>query len=315
MRSLKEAVEKCAPATRIKELESLVEKQQEHIERLRKAKFTLPSSKQVSKRDKNTPFLRVFVPDTHGAHIDKQAFRAFLDDLDILRPSRVIHLGDCIDAGGFLALHHTLGFVPETEYTFEDDVASANGQWDEIQKRCQGAQIDLIEGNHELRMEKWIIDKTLRNPREAAYLRRMWSPEVVLNLESRGIRYARRSHYYDGLKWSGTLDLGSCLARHGTAVGKYAAHKTVEQFGTNVVFGHTHRMAMASKESHRGISYAWSFGCLCKLAPLYADTNPTDWSHGYGIQVVKPGSGFITLQVPILEGKSYLEPLASELRL
>jgi hypothetical protein len=312
---LTEAAKKMAPAARIKELEALVEKQQEYIERMRSAKFTLPSSRPAGKRDKSTPFLRVLVPDTHGAHIDKPAFRAFLDDLDILRPARVTHLGDAIDCGGFLAMHHTLGFVAQTEYTFEDDVEAGNVAWDEIEKRTPGAERDHIEGNHELRIEKWLIEKAIRNPRDSSYLRKLFAPEVVLNLEKRGIRYVKRSQYYDGLKWPGTLDLGSCLARHGTAVGKYAAHKTVEQFGTNVVFAHTHRMAMATKESHRGISYAWSFGCLCKLQPLYYDTNPTDWAHGYGIQVVKPGKGFITLQVPIIDGRSYLAPLANELKL
>jgi hypothetical protein len=312
---LVDAAKKVSPDHRIRELEQLVERQQEHIERLRKAKFTLPTAKQSGKRNKSTPFLSVFVPDTHGAHIDKHAFRAFLDDLDILRPARVIHLGDAIDCGGFLAMHHTLGFVPQTEYTFEDDAASANGQWDEIQKRAPDAACDYIEGNHELRIERWVIDKTIRNPRDAAYLRRMFSPEIVLHLEERGIRYIRRSECYDGLKVPGTIDLKGCLARHGTAVGKYAAHRTVEQFGTNVTFGHTHRMAMASKESSHGISYGWSFGCLCRLQPLYYDTNPTDWAHGYGVQVVKPGIGFITLQVPIIDGKSFLEPLASELKL
>lgn len=311
--SLKDAAKKLTPAARIKELESLVEKQQAHIERLRSAKFKLPTGKQLLGKGK--AFTRVFVPDTHGAYIDPVAFRAFLNDLEILRPKRVTHLGDSIDCGGFLAQHHTLGFVPQTAYSFEDDVAAGNTSWDEIQKRTPDASHELIEGNHELRIHKWIIKQTLAHPQDAKYFCKMFSPEVVLNLESRGVRYIRRGECYDKLKTPGTIDLGNCLARHGTAVGKYAAHRTVEQFGTNVVFGHTHRMALASKESVRGISYAWSCGCLCRLQPLYYDTNPTDWAHGYGLQVVGKDGGFLMLQVPIISGKSYLSPLASELRL
>jgi hypothetical protein len=314
MTNITAAAAKLTPAARIKELEALVEKQQEQIERLRVAKFTLPKGrkKQPGKSDAS---IRVFVPDTHGAYLDPQAFGAFLNDLEILRPRRITHLGDSLDCGGFLAQHFTLGFVPQTAYTFEDDVAAANGIWDEIQRRATHADTELIEGNHELRIEKWIIKQTLSHPRDAEYFRRMFSPELVMNLEKRGVRYVKRSESYDGLKVPGTIDLGNCLARHGTAVGKYAAQRTVEQFGCNVVFGHTHRMAMAMKENSGGVAYAWSFGCLCKLQPLYYDTNPTDWAHGYGFQVVKPDSGFLTIQVPIIDGKSYLEPLASELRL
>jgi hypothetical protein len=311
--SLKDAAKKMSPAARIQELEALVERQQAQIERMRSAKFVLPTGK--VNVGKGKAFTRVLIPDTHGAHIDKSAARAFLNDLDLLRPAEVIFMGDHLDCGGLLAQHHVLGTVPETETTNEQDEAAANILLDEVERRTPGAKKQFIEGNHEARIEKWIIKVTLGKPDMAKKMRGMYGPELVLGLEKRGIRFIKRSKTYDGLKIPGTIDLGNCLARHGKHCGSTAAQRTVSQFGCNIAIAHTHRMLLGSKETARGIAYGWCFGCLCKLQPLYYDTDPTDWAHGYGIQVVKPGSGFITLQIPILDGKSYLAPLVSELRL
>lgn len=310
---LKDAAQKLTPAARIKELESLVEKQQATIERMRAAKFSIPKGK--PRLGKGKAFTRVLIPDTHGAHIDPGWAKAFLSDLEILRPAKIVYMGDHLDCSGFLAQHHVLGVVPECEITFEEDANAANTFLDEVEKRAPNASKDFIEGNHEARIEKTIIKWALGNASNARYLRNLYSPESVLGLEKRGVRFIKRSSCYDGLKVPGTIDLGDCLARHGKHCGSTACQRTVAQFGCNVAIAHTHRMLMASKETARGIAYSWCFGCGCKLQPTYYDTDPTDWAHGYGIQVVKPDCGFITLPVPILNGKSYLAPLASELRL
>lgn len=298
---------------RIKELEQQVERLSERIDRMRAAKFYLPIGSR--RKSKGKPFTRVLIPDSHGDHIDKEATAAFLQDLDILRPSEVVMLGDHLDCGAFLSEAHTMGVVPETECTFEQDVEAANWFLNEIEKRTTGAQKTYIEGNHEARIEREIIKWAKGNASKSKMIRKQFGPEVVLGLEQRGVRFIKRSERYDGLSARGTIDLGDCLARHGKRCGKNAAQRTVEQFGCNVIFAHTHRMQLASKMTARGVAYAWSFGCLSQLIPHYYDTDTTDWVHGYGIQVVSPDSGFITLQVPIINGRSYLAPLASELKL
>ena len=60
-------------------------------------------------------------------------------------------MGDHLDCDGFLAQHHVWGFVAETEYTFEDDVA-ANVMLDSVQKICPKAKLTYLSGitNHEL---------------------------------------------------------------------------------------------------------------------------------------------------------------------
>lgn len=298
-----------SPETRIRELEALVEKQQQQLEKARAAKFVLPTGRQKPSKT-NERFTRVIVPDSHGCYIDKEAAAAFLSDLEILRPAEILMLGDHLDCGAFLSENMVLGTVPETDATFEDDVKATNVFLDEIQKRVPGASITYIEGNHEARIERQIIKWSKGNASVAKSIRKVYGPELVLELDKRCIRFIKRSERYDGLSMRGTIDIGNCLARHGKKCGKHAAQATVEQFGCNVVFAHTHRVQVASKATPRGVAYGWSFGCLAQLIPLYYDTDPTDWAHGYGIQAVNPDSGFLTLQVPIIGGKSYLRVLA-----
>jgi predicted phosphodiesterase len=288
----------------IARLGKLVESQHEQIERYRKAKFTLPAGGKRCRDGKS--FIRVIIPDTHGAHIDKAAAAAFLDNLESLNPSEVVMLGDHLDAAGFLAQHHALGFVPETEYTFEQDVAAANAFLDEVQKRTPDANWWYIIGNHEARIEKFIIKKVLNNPRDADYFRRMYGPEAVLGLEKRGMTTIRRDQTYSGLGRRGIVKIGKCLFTHGKRCGVTAARATLNQTAANVTFGHTHRIDSCFKETSGAIVGAWSHGCLCQLHPLYYDTDTTDWSHGYGFHIVQPNGEFMSVTVPIVNGKSLL---------
>src|SRR5688572_15231948 len=125
------------PSNRIKELETLVEKQGLMIECLRSTKVSLPVGK---RRKEGDAFLRVVCGDTHGAYQDSAACAAFFRDLEILNPAEFIHGGDILDCGGFLAQHHVIGVVPECEVTFEQDVLCANNFFDKVEKFAPGAE-------------------------------------------------------------------------------------------------------------------------------------------------------------------------------
>ena len=129
---------------------------------------------------------------------------------------------------------------------------------------------------------------------------------------AQGIQLGVDIHRKERCRVLGTrpLQLGKCLFTHGVATGPNASQKTLSQFKTNVCFGHTHRVSTAMQESAYEPSLgAWSFGCLCKRVPLYYDTRPTDWAHGYGLQIVEPSGVFFTIQVPIIDGRSLLPAL------
>lgn len=300
-----------AERKRITELEAQVEQLERQLHRARKPRLRINPAKIRQKH--GSQFTRVIIPDTHGCFLDADAAAAFFADLEILQPREIVMLGDHLDCGGFLAQHHTLGYVAETEYSYEDDIAAANRFLDQVQQTCPDASIDYLYGNHEERVENWCITQTMRNRKDAERMRLMNSPEHVLSLESRGIRWYRSQAKYDGLSAPGTIKRGFCHFTHGHKHGKHGKHAAqshVTQFGANVVFGHIHRI-----QSHTirtvggGISSGWSVGCLSQLQPLYQRRNQTDWAHGYGVQFCLEDGRFTHITVHIIDGESLFIPL------
>jgi len=293
---------------RIGELEKLVEKQAEQIESYRKSNYKLPIGGRSTAKGKT--FCRIAIPDTHGSIADPQALQAFLADLELINPSEIVMLGDHLECGGFLAQHHTLGYVAQSEYSFEDDVIATNQLLDTVQKLAPNASIDYIEGNHERRLEAWVCTQVLKHKQDGDYLRRMFSANSVLSIEKRGIRWIRQGVFYDNLPLPATIKRGHCYFTHGSSTAKHAAAEHVKKFGGNVVYADTHRAdSYVIRTVKEGTIGAWNPGCLCQLQPLWQHTNPTEWSHGYGLQLVNTNGSFLHINVPIIDGKSYLQPL------
>ena len=161
------------------------------------------------------------------------------------------------------------------------------------------------------RIEKWIATSTMRNPRDSAFLYKRFSPESVLSLDARKIPYYRQSVCYMGLAIPGTIKLGACAFTHGSRTGRYSASAMLHDFGGNVVFGHIHsQQQFNTRNVHSGEIGAWSPGTLAKLQPMWMHTQQTNWTHGYGLQLVHPDGTFLHINVPIINFKSQLQPLS-----
>lgn len=297
------------PSRRIKELESLLEKQQRIMDRMRRTRDF--KFKPASRRNGKQGFLRVYFGDMHGARADEKAIAAFLSDMRELKPAHSVCVGDGVDCSGFLAEHHTIGIVPELDYSYEADCNATNTFLDAHHEATSGAPLDYIEGNHEGRIGRWVAKATLRHHRDAQVLEDLYGPAARLSLEKRGIRYIRRHLFYDGLSISGTIKLDpQAVAQHGESVtGKNGADTLLSRLGKNVFFGNTHWLRVVYSENIDNKLVAVNTGCLCILRPVYGLTKTTNWVHGYAIQFVQPGKGFLAIVVPIIDGTSYLQPL------
>jgi hypothetical protein len=286
---------------------------EELISRLRSSKIKLRLDKK-SRNSKGGVALRVIIPDTHGCYIDQGAASAMLEDIKMLKPNSIIMLGDHLDCGGFLAEHHTWGYVAEAEYSFEDDCNATNQFLDQLQAAAPTAIIEYLEGNHERRIQRWIITDTLRggkgNKKDAEMLARLFSTDVVLHLKKRGIELFKQGEWYDGCHVPGTIKRDNCYFTHGVYTTKSAADAHLAKYNANIWFGHTHRMDMATKKTvATGPIGAWNPGCLCKIQPYWQHQNLSDWINGYGVQLVQKGLGHLNLQIPIINSVSYLSPL------
>lgn len=160
------------------------------------------------------------------------------------------------------------------------------------------------------RIEKWIVDQTLRNTRESEFLRKLLGPEVLLKLKERGINYyTRGAHHVKGLP-PGWIKLGKVFFTHELGGGKNAASAAVSRTAGNVVFAHTHQESSASLVLPAvGLVKAWNPGCLCQRQPLWRNSNPTNWSHGYAVQFIAKSGEFLHLNIPIWQGSSMIGSL------
>lgn len=298
-------------------MENVLERALHEINRLKKSKFIIPTNpRRLRTIGKGESYYRVAIPDTHGMFVDLPALKACLDDLEILRPLEVILLGDHLECGGFLAEHQTLAYVAESNYSFVDDKNAAMVFLDSAQARCPSAIFEYLEGNHERRIERWIMTQEMRNNKDPEWMKGLHSAKVVLELEKRGIAYYEQCQMYDGLTVPGTIKRGKCYFTHGSYTGDNAAKKHLERFSSNVCFGHIHSAQIATNRTvAQACIAAWSPGCLCIQQRLWNHTNPTTWTHGYGLQIVQPTGDFLHINVPIINGTSYLAPLLNMLKL
>lgn len=253
--------------------------------------------------------VRVIFPDVHGAHRDPAACKAFFGDLKRLDPDEVIGLGDLLDCGGIFS-SHARTYTNELTESYEDDCAGARAFLDAVERAAPKARVDLIEGNHEVRIERWAT-ATFASKKDADAVLEKLGPVAALELKQRGIRYYRRSELYQGISIPGTIRRGKCYFTHGISAAKNAADVHLTRFGANVVFGHIHRIvAVQGRSVSREAFGAWSPGTLAKLQPLYLHTNPSAWSHGYAVQFEAPSGAFLHINVPIVRGRSLLLDVA-----
>ncbi len=292
-----------------KELRLVLDHQSEILERRAEQLFRSPKASKTKGH-----FHRVLIPDTHGAHIDPTAAAAFLGDLEYLQPREVVWLGDHLDCGGFLAKHHTIGFVAEAGFSFADDIAGANSFVDAVQQRTPNAVHHWLTGNHEHRIERWCLTHALGNDKDATLLLKTFGVRACLNLDKRGINYYPRDYISPELRTRGAIKLGCCYFVHDVSTARNAAQVAVNKWAANVCFGDTHRIDMAvSRKADRDIIAATN-ACLSTLRPFWQETNITDWSHGYGVQIAMPDGEFLHIIVPILNGKSLLGPLLGRVK-
>lgn len=280
------------------------------IERMTKARRGKIIPAKPARRRAAGDTITVVIPDTHGAKIARDAVAAMLADIEALDPQRIILLGDHVDCGGFLAMQHVMGYVAETSYSYEDDIAEANAFLDSVRKAAPHAEIEYIEGNHERRVETWCVTQTLRHAKDAEGLRVHYAPEFRLHLKERGIPYYRQGIFYDSLPVPGVIRRGKCYFFHGISTSKHATAKTVDAIAGNCAFGHIHRSQTdIVRRIGTGVIGSWSPGCLCELQPLWQHTQPTTWTHGYGVQLSDANGDFLHLNVPIINGKSLFSAL------
>jgi hypothetical protein len=92
---------------------------------------------------------------------------------------------------------------------------------------------------------------------------------------------------------------------HTLGRGKSAAQQAASKTAGNVTYFCTHREDTATMVFPSvGLVKAFNPGCLCSLQPVWMNSDPTNWSHGYAIDIIAPSENFQRIHVPIWKGES-----------
>jgi predicted phosphodiesterase len=234
----------------------------------------------------------LLVPDTHVPYHDVKAFRLMLKAAKAAQIKNACILGDFIDC--FAVSSHPKS--PDRRLDLGYEVGATREALGEIEEVCTGGKNLYVDGNHEDRLERYLVDK-------APALFGSVKLHKLLGLAERGWRHVRYKDHVSIGKLYITHDVGKA--------GKYAHYDALNAFQGNVVIGHTHRLGYtvegtAKGKPHVGAMLGWlgDFEACDYMVRVRARR---DWVHGFGVAYKEPNGCVHVTPIPIVNGKVVIE--------
>jgi hypothetical protein len=209
------------------------------------------------------------------------------------KPDVVVVLGDF---GDFYTVS-TFGKDPKRRHHLEDEVHETNRLLDNLD--ALGAKLKIfIEGNHEHRLNRFIIDKA---PELNGLTKDV---KEAFKLKERGwVHVPYRDHYKLGKVYL-THDVG--------ATGRNAAHKVIDTYQHSAITGHTHRITYAVEADGVGTpilsaTFGW-LGDLSRVDYAHKITATKAYVLGFGTGYLETETGLMFVSpVPIIKYKCLVE--------
>jgi predicted phosphodiesterase len=173
-------------------------------------------------------------------------------------------LGDIID---FYALSD-FNKNPDRATTLQEDLNTTKAYLTHIRSLSLGSHIYFIDGNHEVRLKRYLW----KHP-EISSLDALSLPNL-LGFKENNIMHKPQYHIENNM----IFEHGSICRKHSA----YTAKAMFEKRGMSGMSGHTHRLGHYLHTNMTG-SFQWlENGCLCSLEPEYLIGVP-DWINGFSI--------------------------------
>lgn len=224
---------------------------------------SLPLSK-VKKVAKEKPTKAIILSDIHIPYHDVEALALALEYTKDKKPDHIVLAGDIMDCYQISSYIKDPGRIE----TFQDELEQTRSFMQLLRKTFPKARIDYLEGNHEHRLEKQILDKLP----QLALVDCIEIP-ALLKLDSLNITYYDSSQH---------ICLGELEVIHGNMVrsGSGASAKAHHmKTGGSVLHGHVHRLGTFYKTNRWGVHVAIENGHLASLEVDYVDR--PDWQQGF----------------------------------
>lgn len=219
--------------------------------------------------------------DIHIPFQDNAAVRAFIEYCKKKQPEVVVLNGDVLDM--FMLSRFTKG---EGRNPLEE-MTMCQGFLDSLRKAVPNADIYYVIGNHENRLEKYVLNKA---PELASLIEDVFT---IIKTSDYRVRGCASVTFNDNF-----------VCKHGTLLGNksgLSAIKEMENAYMSGATGHTHRLCkyIARKS---GRKFVWlETGCLCSLNPEYM-INP-NWQAGFAQLEFKNGKLYNSKVIEIEKGK------------
>lgn len=240
---------------------------------------------------------------------DRLALDVAMQISKAIEPDVVIWLGDMLDLPDF-----TDKFLrrPGFYWTVQSAIIDAHWWLNKFRQAAPNARHYLIEGNHDKRIEKAILERlaVAYDLRSADQLDRPPTLSIpgLLALDQLNVEYV--GDYPDGRVW---LNNG-LVCEHGARIAAgsgMTARKVVENTDVNVIFGHAHRRETAGRTIH-GRRRQWSVeaicpGTLCRTTgEVPAQSKNQNWQQGIAVAYYTDTAHTI-YTIPITDGRAIFD--------
>lgn len=225
--------------------------------------------------------LVVIGSDIHIPFQDDRAVACFVKYCKEKQPEAIVLNGDVLDM--FMLSKFTKG---EGRNPLEE-ITMCRGLFEMIRKACPTSEIYYVIGNHENRLEKYVLSKA---PELASLIEDVFS---IIKTEDFKIRGCASLIINDNF-----------VCKHGSYIGNksgLSAIKEMENSYMSGATGHVHR-GIVYRARKAGRKFVWiETGCLCDLNPEYCVL--PNWCQGFATVEFKDGKVYNAKFLEIEKGK------------
>lgn len=223
----------------------------------------------------------IIASDIHIPFQDDGAVRSFIKYCKEKQPEVVVLNGDVLDM--FMLSRFTKG---EGRNPLEE-MTMCQGFLDSLRKAVPNADIYYVIGNHENRLEKYVLTKA---PELASLIEDVFT---IIKTSDYRVRGCASVTFNDNF-----------VCKHGTYIGNksgLSAIKEMENSYMSGATGHVHR-GIVYRARKAGRKFVWiETGCLCSLNPEYCIL--PNWCQGFATVEFKNGKVYKAKFLEIEKGK------------
>lgn len=223
------------------------------------------------------------LPELDEFHPAYAVVREFIQDI---KPNGVIIGGDWGSFDSLSNWNDKKPLIAEGK-RYQDDKEVCLDELYFLKNKLYDTEFHFIKGNHEARA-RWYVEK---NPAMEGFI----DIDRDLMLED---LCETITEYNDH------LTIGELTWTHGWYWNKFHAHKTMQEFVGNVVYGHVHHFQSDSKNKHfkKKEYIVQSIGCLTDRYPEWKGLKPTRFQNGFCVCEYRNNGQFNLVPLTIIDG-------------